>query len=362
MPDRPLIAVVVPAYNLAAFLGEALGSIVAQRLPADAMEIVLVDDGSTDETPAVAACFAPRVRYVHQQNRGLPAARNRGASETTAPYLSFLDADDRFLPDKLEAELRILEVKRTIDVAYSGWHYIDEAGARLPQHGWSRDEGDVLERLLLGNIIHPHAATLRRSTFATAGGFDESLTSVEDWDLWIRVSLNGARWATVARPALEYRVRHDGMHANPGRMLENRLRVLDKTFARVAAERPDLLRARAAAYRNAHLEAACDWARKADVPRAIASIRAAACEAPAFLSSSRGLREICRLLLPLGHRNDDEVVRRWTDLGPLLRTLVIPAADDQGAGTRLRCEAALIRLGLRYRRKRVRPASRQALA
>lgn len=352
MPDRSLIAVIVPAYNLARYLPEAIESALAQTVSPAILDVVVVDDGSTDDTAAVAARFAPRVRCVRQRNRGLPAARNRGAAETTAPYLTFLDADDRLLPEKLARELTVLEADSSVDVVYSGWRYIDEAGRRLPQRGWSRDEGDVLERLLAGNIIHPHAATLRRTAFDAAGGFDESLTSVEDWDLWLRISMNGARWAAIDHAALEYRVRADGMHANPARMLANRLRVLDKTFERLAAERPELLGLRPTAYRNAHLEAACDFARAGELSGAIAAVRAAGRTAPGFLVDPRELREVCRLLLPLGRRNDAAIAARWSEIAPLLRALVAGAAAELGAMTRLRSELALLRVGLRYRRKR----------
>jgi len=353
MPGRPLIAVVIPAYNLATFLPEALESVLAQTLPPEDLDIVVIDDGSTDDTAKVAATFAPRVRCIRQENRGLPAARNRGAAETTAPYLTFLDADDRLAPEKLARELARLEADPGIHVAYSGWHYIDARGERLPQQGWSRDEGDILERLLLGNIIHPHAATLRRSTFEAAGGFDESLTSVEDWDLWIRVSLNGARWAAVGAAALEYRIRDDGMHANPVRMLSNRLRVLQNTFARIAVSHPHLMSVRPSAYRNAHIEAACDWARLHDLPRATDAIRAAADETDDFLVSTRGLRGVCRLLVPLGYRNDAEVIARWAEIGPLLRTLVRAAVADRHLLIRARAEATRLRVGGRYARKRL---------
>jgi glycosyltransferase involved in cell wall biosynthesis len=328
MSDRPLIAVIVPAYNLAGYLQEALESVLAQTVPTELLDVVVIDDGSTDDTAAVAARFAPRVRCIRQSNRGLPAARNRGVAETSAPYLAFLDADDRLLPEKLADQLSILEVDRSAAVVYSGWHYIDEAGARLPQRGWSREEGDLLGRLLLGNLMHPHATLVRRSLFESVGGFDETLTSVEDWDLWIRISLAGARWRLVDHAALEYRVRGDGMHANPARMLANRLRVLDKVFPRL--DSPALVALRPAAYRNAHLEAAADWARAAAIDDAIAETRAAARESAGFLTSPRGLRAFTRLLLPLGHRNESAVVAAWPTLGPLLRALARGAAADLG--------------------------------
>lgn len=360
MSPRPLITVIIPAYNLATYLPEAIESALGQSLARERLDVLVIDDGSTDDTPSVIRRYLPRVRYVRQDNRGLPAARNRGIAESDAPYLTFLDADDRLLPDKLEHEVERLEHDASVAVAYSGWHYIDAAGRRLPQQGWSRVEGDVLPRLLLGNIVHPHAPSVRRSAIVAAGGFDESLTSVEDWDLWIRISLAGARWAATNRPALEYRVRDDGMHANPGRMLSNRLRVLDKTFARIAAERPPLLVHRESAYQRAYLEAACDWARCSDFAAATAAIRDAVAAVPGFLHDPRGLRELCRLLVPLGHRNDAVIADRWPLLAPAARALVRAGASGRGVAYRLRCEAAFLRVAARYRRKRARAVLQEA--
>lgn len=351
MSDRSLIAVVIPAYNLARYLPEAVESVLAQTVPPDQLEVLVIDDGSTDATAAVASRFAPRVRYIRQTNRGLPATRNRGIRETTAPYVAFLDADDRLLPTKLADEVAVLESEPTIDIAYSGWYYIDERGERLPQHGWSRDEGDLLPRLLLGNVIHPHAALVRRSILEASGGFDETLTSVEDWDLWIRLSAAGARWRLVDHAALEYRVRRDGMHTNPGRMLSNRLRVLEKALATLS-DRPEMTPVWPIARRNAYLEAACDWARSGDHVRASHAMAAAVRETSAFLTTPRGLREICRLLLPLGYRNESAIRSRWLEIEPPLRALVTSVTGACPPMVRLRVRVARARLALRYRRKR----------
>lgn len=351
MPDGPLIAVVIPAYNLASYLPEAIESVLAQTLPSDRLDVIVIDDGSTDASAAVASRYAPRVRCIRQSNRGLPATRNRGIRETTARYVAFLDADDRLLPNKLADEFAVLETQPSVDIVYSGWHYIDDSGRRLPQQGWSREQGDLLHRLLLGNVIHPHAALVRRDVLEASGGFDETLTSVEDWDLWIRLSAAGARWRLVDRAALEYRVRNDGMHANPGRMLSNRLRVLEKAFAALS-HRPDLAHLWALARRNAYLEGACDWARSGDGPRSRDAMIAAVREASDFLTTPRGLRELCRLLLPLGYRNDSTVAARWPEIEPMLHRLMKSCSTALRPMTRLRAWVARGRLGIRYRRKR----------
>jgi len=354
--SRARIAVVIPAYNLAGYLGEAIESVLEQTLAADLIEICVVDDGSTDETRAVASRYAARVRCVHQENRGLPATRNVGLRATTAPYVNFLDADDRLLPEKFAHELPLLEGDQRLGVVYGGWRYIDGEGRRLPQRGWSREVDDVLPRLLLGNMIHPHASLVRRRCIEQVGGFDEQLTSVEDWDLWLRIALTGVRWGCVDLPLLEYRVRDDGMHANPERMLHNRLRVLAKTFEGLRRDRADLLPLRPMAFQQAYLEAACDHYRAGSRAAGAAALQAAVRERPAFLTEPRALRQVCRLLLPLGHRNEDVVIGRWPSIAPLFRQMMadaVPPDENVRPTTRMARRLARWQVAARYRRKHV---------
>ena len=348
----PRISVVIPAYNLADYLGAAIESVLEQTLDPELIDICVVDDGSTDDTRAVVARYGRRVRYVHQENRGLPATRNAGVRATTAPLLAFLDADDRFRPEKFARELAILEEDSTAGIVYSGWQYIDAGGQTLPQRGWSREEGDVLPRLLLGNLIHPHAAIVRRELVEGVGGFDESLTSVEDWDLWLRISIAGGRWRAVDAPLLEYRVRDDGMHADAARMLRNRIRVLEKTFAALA-RRPDLLALRSRAFQQAYLEAACDHYRAGETERGAGAMREAVRHRPDLLTEPRALRQLCRLLLPLGWRNEQQVVSSWPTLGPIFHRMMAEAAgtDDPHVVTAALRRLNRWRVAGRYRRK-----------
>jgi glycosyltransferase involved in cell wall biosynthesis len=344
------IAVVIPAYNLARYLGEAIESVLAQTIAADAVEVCVVDDGSTDDTPAVAARYRDRVRYVRQENRGLPATRNAGIRATRAPYLSFLDADDRLLPAAFARELPLLEADPALDAVYGGWRYVDAAGRPLPQHGWSRARGDLLPALVLGNLFHPHAPLVRRTRVEQVGGFDETLTSVEDWDLWLRISIAGVRWEHVDEALVEYRVRDDGMHADAERMLRNRLRVLEKTFA-ACGDRPDVAPLRPLAWQRAYLEAACDHYRAGETGPGAVAFAEAIRRRPALLADPRALRDVCRLLLPLGHRNDAHVAARWAEIEPVFLRMLDDAADADrpGLSTRAARWLARRRLVARYR-------------
>jgi glycosyltransferase involved in cell wall biosynthesis len=351
------ISIVIPVYDMRTYLPEAIESALAQTLPADATEIVVVDDGSRDGSGDVAARYAPRVRVVRQENRGLPAARNAGIRATTAPFLTFLDADDRLLPEKLAAEIALFDAQPELGVVYSGVRHVDDAGRPLPQRGFAREEGRVLGPLVLGNLIHPNAAMVRRSLVEQAGGFDERLTSVEDWDLWLRIARLGAPWGRVDRVLSEYRVRHDGMHQNAQRMLDNRLRVLARVFADPGLP-AEVVALRGEAYRNTYLAAACDWYRVGDDVRGADAFRAAASSHPASLSDPRLLKTAAAWLLPDGGRNDALVAAQWPRVSATLRRMLrqlfaTPELRPAVARRRTSAWVAYGRLATRYARKRL---------
>jgi glycosyltransferase involved in cell wall biosynthesis len=255
--SEPAVSVIVPLYNLREFVGEAIESVLRQTLPPEQVEIVVVDDGSTDGGDEVVRGFEPRVRLLRQENRGLSAARNAGIRAAQARLLAFLDADDRIMPGKLAAHVALHDARPDVTISYSGVRYIDERGASLPRLGWWRLEGDVLPHLVLGNLIHPLAAVVRHEPVERAGGFDERLTSLEDWDLWLRLSRHGARWAYIDEALGEYRIRLSAMHQNAPRMAENAVAVLNRFFADPGLP-PAIARLAPLAYQYAYLSAASD--------------------------------------------------------------------------------------------------------
>ncbi|MFN8543165.1 MAG: glycosyltransferase [Candidatus Binatia bacterium] len=340
MSSAPRVSVVIPVYNLREFVGEAIGSVLAQTLPPEAIEIVVVDDGSTDASGDVAASYGPRVRVLRQANRGLPAARNAGVRATGAPVVAFLDADDRVHPDKLALQLAVLDARPDVDVVTCGVRGIDVHGAPLPPQGWARLDGDVFARLLLGNVGPPHALLLRRAVIEGAGGFDETLTAAEDWDLWLRIARRGARWATVDRALADYRIRPASMHQDPTRMATNCRRVLDKAFADPSL--PPAIRALAVqAYQEADLVAACDYYRVGEREQGARLFRTAVTARPTMLAEPRTLRHLCQLLLPVGYRSQAMVIARRRDVLPVLRTMLVdlfaaPALERAVAAQRRR--------------------------
>jgi glycosyltransferase involved in cell wall biosynthesis len=225
------VSLVIATYNHARFLGEALDSAVAQTL--EGVEVVVVDDGSTDDTEAVLARYGGRLRVIRQPNRGLAAARNTGLAAARGTYVSFLDADDVLLPTKLAEQAAILDRAPTV-----GWTYCDvlieatATGAEMRAserfgYGARMLEGWLFSELIHGNFIPAIAPLVRRTVLHTAGGFDERLTALEDWDLWLRLSLIAeARYSPAV--LVRYRVHPGGMSEDRSRMDRNRFRVLDK--------------------------------------------------------------------------------------------------------------------------------------
>ncbi len=183
---RALVSVVIPCFNHARFLAEAIASALAQTYAP--VEIVVVDDGSTDDTAAVAARF-PGVRYVHQENRGLAAARNTGLRESRGGYLVFLDADDRLLPRALEAGMQRLEPSPACAFVSGHFRYVDSDGVLESEDVRPSIPADPYLAFLRGNYIGMHATVLyRRAPHEAARGFDVSLPACEDYDLYLRLA------------------------------------------------------------------------------------------------------------------------------------------------------------------------------
>src|SRR5215217_164041 len=223
--DAALVSVVIPCYNQAHFLGEAIESVLAQSYPN--FEVVVVDDGSMDNTSEVASRY-PEVRYVRQDNQGLSAARNKGVSQSKGSYLVFLDADDRLLPQALEVGVRCLEAHPECAFVF-GWHrYIAADGSiRREQPPQPTVAGDPYTTLLQqGNYIGMHATVMyRRAVLEFAGGFDTSLEACEDYDLYFRITMNFPVCSHTEVVA-EYRQHASNMSSNSAIMLKTATSVL----------------------------------------------------------------------------------------------------------------------------------------
>jgi glycosyltransferase involved in cell wall biosynthesis len=184
----PSVSAVVTTYNYARFLPDALDSVLAQSYPE--LEIVVIDDGSTDDTAAVARRYADRgVRYVKRPHGGAGRARNAGLEVTSAPLVAFLDADDAWLPDRVEAGLAHLARYPELALVAAHAYACDEQmrpTAVVPAA--TRERGHMLERLLVDNVVlNPSSVLVKRTALEAAGGFSE-IPFGEDWDTWIEIA------------------------------------------------------------------------------------------------------------------------------------------------------------------------------
>lgn len=226
----PRVSVIIPCYNHGAYLPDAIRSVQAQSI--SDWELIIVDDGSTDNTRATADQFAndSRLHYTYQANAGLSGARNTGTREAQGEYVVYLDADDEFEPRFLETCLAALGNNPALAGVYTLNSFIDDQGVRLPQRG-----GEVVapskfrSRNLEGGFFAVHAALVRAAVVREVGFFDTQLTSEEDWDLWIRIA-ERYEMQGIAQALVCYRVYPGSMSTNALRMHANRLAVLSKYF------------------------------------------------------------------------------------------------------------------------------------
>jgi glycosyltransferase involved in cell wall biosynthesis len=202
---KPCVTIIVPAYNQAAYVGEAIESVLRQTYRD--WELIVVDDGSTDETAAIIATFDdPRIRYIHQANKGLPGARNTGIAHSRGDYLAFLDADDFYHQEKLAVQVAHLQQNPEIGLSYSGRIHIDQEGTPIWIYRSSNRVG--LHDLVLDFPFTINDFLIRRSLVEAVGGFDESYRlHGEDRDFYLRLALAGCQFGGTKR-ALAYRRLH----------------------------------------------------------------------------------------------------------------------------------------------------------
>jgi GT2 family glycosyltransferase len=212
-----IVSIIIPAYNYARYLPDTLDSVLAQEIAA-ALDVIVVDDGSTDTTPEVLARYAGRVRTIRQENRGLSAARNRGLEEARGDTLLFLDADDLLAPGALAGQRAFLEGRPDCQVAVCPSAFFSETSERGPVETgrWNLFAEDLDIHLCHYNIAPPHAFLARREA---VGGlrFDEGLGACEDHWFWLGLLAAGATFRANPDALVFYRRHTASMSANTGR-------------------------------------------------------------------------------------------------------------------------------------------------
>jgi glycosyltransferase involved in cell wall biosynthesis len=189
IPSRPLVSIVIPVYNGARYLGEAIDSALAQTY--SPCEIVVINDGSNDNgaTEAVALKYGEKIRYFSKPNGGVASALNRGIEEMKGEYFSWLSHDDLYCPDKIEVEMKLLFGKPAGSIAFSDYRFIDEHGRPLETVRFTKVSRNSLQELLIAEAsIHGCTLLIPAACFREAGRFDEKRLTTQDFYLWYAFS------------------------------------------------------------------------------------------------------------------------------------------------------------------------------
>lgn len=227
----PTISVIIPTYNYGHFLSAAINSVLAQTYAAT--EIIIVDDGSTDNTKDIVRSFGNDVVYLRQENSGLSAARNTGIVESKCDLIAFLDADDLWHPEKLKLQVDYLEAHVQFGMVYCGAREFDSMSGRTLGIHLDGKEGWLAEDLLnfeVPTVIAIGSTSLiKREVFDAIGKFDPQLNHSEDWDISFRIA-NKFRIGFVREILVEYRSHDKNMHKNIGRMEKAMVTCFEKAF------------------------------------------------------------------------------------------------------------------------------------
>ena len=201
---EPTVGVIIPTYNCDRYIIQAVESVLAQQ---DCQyEIIVIDDGSTDATEQVLEPYKDRIRYIKQENQGVAAARNHGIASARASLISFLDADDYFLPGKLAHQAEILLRRSDLGIVHSGWQRVDSEGNKLLDvRPWEQVPELDLENWLRWKPVLPSAMMFRREWLQYVGGFDARFPPAEDTNLVLKLALKGCKTAWLRQITVCYR-------------------------------------------------------------------------------------------------------------------------------------------------------------
>lgn len=182
-----MISAVIPTYNRAGLVVEAVKSVLDQKDCPEEVEVIVVDDGSTDGTEDALAGMRDRVRLIRREHAGVSAARNLGIRESRGEWIAFLDSDDLWLPGKLRAQMKFLADRPDVPLCQTEEIWVRNGKRLNPRKYHEKPDGYCFSRLLERCLVSPSAVVMHRRVLEVAGLFDESLPACEDYDLWLRV-------------------------------------------------------------------------------------------------------------------------------------------------------------------------------
>jgi len=225
------VSIIIPAYNKAALTVKTVESVLGQTYKN--IEVIVVDDGSTDNTRQCLIYHFDRIRYLYKENGGACSARNEGIRSSSGEYIGFLDCDDIYLPAKVERCVRYLEEHPDYGFVHTAAYFINDDGDAVSKysHPQSRHTGRIYKRLLNRNFICNSTVIVRRDCFVKVGGFDESVFTPADWDMWLRLS-EKYPLGYVNQPLTRYRVSGSYIFNNLDLAEKEELQIINKAFRR----------------------------------------------------------------------------------------------------------------------------------
>lgn len=300
--NQALVSVIIPNYNHAHYVGVAIQSVLAQEYRP--VEIIVVDDGSTDDSRAVITQFGDQVRAIWQENRGLSAARNTGLRAARGEFIAVLDADDLYEPDFISTLVPLLEADVEAGAVYCGYQFVDQFNQPLPQvERRPLPADEVYTALTASNFLVPESILVRRTCYETVGGFDEALRACEDWDMWLAIS---RRYKTIGttRVLTRHRILAGSMSTDPARMFKNRMAVIAKHFGpepTAAADWTDALRR---VYASGYLTSAVEYLQANDQAGVYHCLHKMVYTDPRLLTELNTFYELGCGSQPKGYRGD----------------------------------------------------------
>lgn len=224
---KPTCSIIIPTYNHGGYIERSVECALRQTYPN--VEVVVIDDGSTDDTADRIKKFGSRIVYHRKENAGLGAARNTGVELSGGEFLQFLDADDTIHETKLEMQLPIIEADEDVAVVYSDCTCTSQDGEVIENTSYTlRDDEDAMTILLKRTLFSVHSAVVRKSAVVEAGMFDTARTAQEDWELWLKIALHGHKYRYLPGNLAHYDQSGSEIITNTELMYRRTKHLLDK--------------------------------------------------------------------------------------------------------------------------------------
>jgi glycosyltransferase involved in cell wall biosynthesis len=285
----PRVSVIIPTYNLPELLQVTIESVLAQTYPN--VEIIVIDDGSTDDTTTMMAQYFGQVTYIRQANRGVAAARNAGIRVASGEFFCFLDHDDLIPINKFELQASFLDAKPEFGLVYSGWQYINEDGTQVLGEVRPNKQGKLLKDLLRRSFfLIPGSVVMRRECLERVGLFDESIPAAADTDMWVRIAKDGYLFGYIDQLLFQYRLVTGSMSAGNTSHAQDEFTRLDKFFADTSLPN-DIKSLKAEAYSAVHYEFGARYYHAGEIKVAQDHIRKAISICPSLSENKEWLLE-----------------------------------------------------------------------